>query len=48
MKTEEIKNAAIFRGMNEEELSAALRELHAADKSYKKRFRHPPRGRYDG
>ena len=36
MKTEEIKNAAIFRGMNEEEISAALRELHAADKSYKK------------
>lgn len=36
MKTEEIKNAAMFRGMKEEEISAALRELHATDKSYKK------------
>ena len=36
MKTEEIKNAALFRGMKEEEISDALRELHAAEKSYKK------------
>ena len=36
MKAEEIKNAAIFRGMGEEEIATALQELGATEKSYQK------------
>ncbi len=36
MRTEEIKSAVIFQGMTDEELYAALKELRASEKKYKK------------
>ena len=36
MKNEELRSSAVFRGMNEDEMNAALRELRASERKYKK------------